>query len=71
MLPVASGNQGRGSIVRPAGYCGVYGFKPTQGALNSGGGHAFMPCHTVLGLVGGSLRDVWQAAYWIAATIWW
>jgi Asp-tRNA(Asn)/Glu-tRNA(Gln) amidotransferase A subunit family amidase len=69
MLPVASGNQGRGSIVRPAGYCAVYGFKPTQGALNSGGGHAFMPAHTVLGLVGGSLRDVWETAYWIAATI--
>ncbi len=69
MLPVASGNQGRGSIVRPAGYCGVYGFKPTQGALNSGGGHAFMPSHTVLGLVGGTLRDVWETAHWIAATV--
>jgi Asp-tRNA(Asn)/Glu-tRNA(Gln) amidotransferase A subunit family amidase len=69
MLPVASGNQGRGSIVRPAGYCGVYGFKPTQGALNSGGGHAFMPSHTVLGLVGASLRDVWETAHWIAATV--
>ena len=37
MLPVAIGSQVVGSILRPASFCGVIGFKPTFGALNRGG----------------------------------
>jgi Asp-tRNA(Asn)/Glu-tRNA(Gln) amidotransferase A subunit family amidase len=37
MLPVATGSQVRGSIIRPAGYCGNYALKPTFGALNQQG----------------------------------
>lgn len=33
MVPVALGTQTAGSIVRPASYCGVYGFKPTFGLV--------------------------------------
>lgn len=33
MLPVALGTQTAGSIIRPASYCGVYGFKPTFGLI--------------------------------------
>lgn len=33
MLPVAVGTQTAGSIIRPASYCGVYGFKPSFGLL--------------------------------------
>lgn len=32
-VPVALGTQTAGSIVRPASYCGIYGFKPSFGLL--------------------------------------
>jgi Asp-tRNA(Asn)/Glu-tRNA(Gln) amidotransferase A subunit family amidase len=34
MVPVALGTQTAGSIIRPASYCGTFGFKPTFGALS-------------------------------------
>ena len=37
MVPVAFGTQTGGSVLRPAAYCGVFGFKPTFGAFNRNG----------------------------------
>lgn len=37
MVPVAFGTQTAGSVVRPAAYCGVYGFKPTKGWTSTAG----------------------------------
>jgi Asp-tRNA(Asn)/Glu-tRNA(Gln) amidotransferase A subunit family amidase len=33
MVPMALGTQTAGSIIRPASYCGVYGFKPSFGLI--------------------------------------
>jgi Asp-tRNA(Asn)/Glu-tRNA(Gln) amidotransferase A subunit family amidase len=67
MLPVATGSQVRGSVIRPASICGVIGMKPTFGALNRSGGVDPSPSINHLGLLGGTLADVWSVAHHIAA----
>lgn len=68
MAPVTLGTQAMGSIIRPSSYCGVYGFKPSFGALNRGGGHSLIPSQSYIGTHANSLEDVWQVAAYIAET---
>jgi Asp-tRNA(Asn)/Glu-tRNA(Gln) amidotransferase A subunit family amidase len=37
MVPLALGSQTNGSTIRPASFCGIYGFKPTHGLVPRGG----------------------------------
>lgn len=62
MVPAAFGSQLMGSIIRPASYCANYGYKPTYGGLNRGGGHSSLS-QSHLGLHAGSLADAWAVAY--------
>ena len=55
------GTQVVGSILRPASFCGVYGFKPSLGGINRGGSHDYMS-QSCQGVLGASLADLWQPA---------
>jgi Asp-tRNA(Asn)/Glu-tRNA(Gln) amidotransferase A subunit family amidase len=37
MVPLAVGTQTNGSVIRPAAFCGVYGYKPTAGLIAGAG----------------------------------
>jgi Asp-tRNA(Asn)/Glu-tRNA(Gln) amidotransferase A subunit family amidase len=69
MLPVGTGSQVRGSVIRPASICGVIGMKPTFGSLNRLGGVDPSPSLNHLGLLGGTLNDVWIVAHQVATVV--
>jgi Asp-tRNA(Asn)/Glu-tRNA(Gln) amidotransferase A subunit family amidase len=62
MVPAALGTQTQGSILRPAAYCGVVGFKPTHGVLHTGGIHLLSPTSDHLGVIAASVEDAWLVA---------
>jgi Asp-tRNA(Asn)/Glu-tRNA(Gln) amidotransferase A subunit family amidase len=62
MLPLGTGSQVRGSVIRPASICGVPAYKPTFGALNRHGGVDPSPSINHLGLLGATIEDIWIAA---------
>jgi Asp-tRNA(Asn)/Glu-tRNA(Gln) amidotransferase A subunit family amidase len=66
MVPVALGTQTQGSALRPAGFCGAFGFKPTHAALTMQGVHPISITHDHLGVIAGSLEDLWGVASQIA-----
>jgi Asp-tRNA(Asn)/Glu-tRNA(Gln) amidotransferase A subunit family amidase len=69
MVRTALGTQTQGSILRPASYCGVVGFKPTIGALHAGGIHLLSATCDHLGVIAGSVEDAWQVASQISLGI--
>ncbi len=58
MCPGALGTQTAGSVLRPASYCGIYGFKPTRGLISRQG--VLMQSHTLdtVGVLARSIEDV-------------
>jgi Asp-tRNA(Asn)/Glu-tRNA(Gln) amidotransferase A subunit family amidase len=58
MVPAALGTQTAGSIVRPAAFCGVVGFKPSYGLLSLHGVHPFAPSLDTLGVLVREVADV-------------
>jgi Asp-tRNA(Asn)/Glu-tRNA(Gln) amidotransferase A subunit family amidase len=60
MVPLAFGTQTAGSVLRPAAYCGVVGYKPSFGLLSRAG---IKPLAETLDTVGLFARTVADAAF--------
>jgi Asp-tRNA(Asn)/Glu-tRNA(Gln) amidotransferase A subunit family amidase len=68
MLPVGLGTQVVGSILRPSGFCGVYGFKPSVGGINRGGSYDGLS-QSVDGALAATLADAWLTLREISARV--
>ncbi|HLS86421.1 MAG TPA: amidase [Burkholderiales bacterium] len=58
MVPLAIGTQTNGSVIRPAAFCGVYGFKPTHGLVPRGGIMRLSRTLDQVGFFARSLEDI-------------
>ena len=58
MVPLGVGTQTGGSVIRPAAFCGVYGFKPTFGVIPRSGVLTQSPSLDTVGVFGRSVEDV-------------
>ncbi len=58
MVPLAFGTQTAGSVIRPASFCGIYGFKPTLGLISRRG--VLLQSHTLdtIGVYGRTVEDL-------------
>jgi Asp-tRNA(Asn)/Glu-tRNA(Gln) amidotransferase A subunit family amidase len=57
-VPLALGTQTGGSIIRPASFCGVYGFKPSWGLVTTDGMKCFAPSLDTVGWFARSATDL-------------
>src|SRR5262249_20527165 len=62
MFPIAIGSQTGGSVIRPASYCGVAGFKPSYRLIPAVGLTCFSWHLDTVGLFAASVSDVAFAA---------
>ncbi|WP_327679299.1 amidase [Kitasatospora sp. NBC_00458] len=62
LVPLAIGTQTVGSVIRPAAYCGVVGFRPTYGRIPADGVVPNAPSLDTLGLFTADLAGVALAA---------
>ncbi len=58
MVPLALGSQTNGSVIRPAAFCGVYGFKPTHGLVPRGGVLKLSRTLDHVGMFARTLQDI-------------
>lgn len=68
MVAVAMGSQVVGSVLRPASFCGVIGFKPSYGALNKGG-VSDLYSQNCVGTLSNSLADAFAVCHEIALRV--
>ncbi|MBL6928183.1 MAG: amidase [Rhodospirillales bacterium] len=57
MVPLATGTQTGGSVIRPAAFCGVFGFKPTRGTIARDGVLMQSPTLDQLGVFANTVED--------------
>ncbi len=64
-VAAALGTQTNGSVIRPAAFCGVVGYKPTQGRLSNDGTLDYAPSLDQLGFFTRNVADV----AWLASNV--
>jgi len=57
-VPLAIGTQTNGSVIRPASFCGIYGFKPTRGVISRSGLLQTSKSLDQVGCFGRTIEDV-------------
>ena len=63
MVPLALGTQTGGSVIRPAAFCGVIGFKPSFGAINRTGVKPVSDSLDTVGVFANSIDDAARALH--------
>lgn len=58
MVPIAFGTQTLGSVIRPASYCGVVGFKPSYGFISRAGVKPLAESLDTVGMFARSVEDI-------------
>lgn len=58
MVPGAVGTQTNGSMIRPASFCGVYGYKPTHGLISRTGALVQSPSLDTIGVFARTVDDL-------------
>lgn len=66
LVPLAIGTQTFGSVIRPAAFCGIVGFKPSRAVLPLEGAHPLSPTLDHAGLFARTLDDI---AYTFSALV--
>lgn len=57
-VPAALGTQTAGSVIRPASFCGVVGFKPSHGSIDPTGVKDLSPSFDTVGVLARTVPDV-------------
>ncbi|MEE8333436.1 MAG: amidase [Alphaproteobacteria bacterium] len=68
MVSAALGTQVIGSTLRPASYCGCFGYKPSYGAINRGGSFDVFS-QSCTGTIAATLAEAWVVARAISARV--
>lgn len=66
MIPFALGTQTLGSVLRPASFCGICGFKPSHGSISLDGVLGFAPALDTVGLftqTAADMAELWHRAF--------
>ena len=58
MVPIAFGSQTAASLIRPAAFCGVFGYKPSYGEFSLSGIRPFAESLDTLGILARSMTDI-------------
>ncbi|MFM9969305.1 MAG: amidase [Burkholderiales bacterium] len=69
MVPVALGTQTTASVIRPASYCGVFGYRPSYGDLRCNGVMEASASLDTLGIFARSLDDIALCRDVLAGTV--